>query len=495
MNPVRQLLRRFNAAFLGSYSTEKNLFKRVWNTAVLWSWLFSFLRLASVLVLLPLLTRLPASDFGFYYLLLSIVAVAPLIDLGFSASVERAVSYAMAGATHLQPEGPPVSKQSGSPNFALFWKLVQTARVFYRGLTLLLLVVLGGVGTYIVSQSAPATTYPGLAWTAWCVALLNAAFEVYASWWNVVLRGMNYVVAGTRILCLGYALKLILSTVLLILGFGVLSVFAAGLIASGVIRSLSRSKVLHAAPPAEAVRLPRREMIGLLRTLWPNSWRIGLQLISTYAMALALMLICNKKFELAGAGQYGFSLNIAAVIQAIASVWVMVKWPTINQMRSRNDVAGMQRLLWGRVWLETLTFISLAVLAIVITPFLLKIGGLQKEVLPPPWFLVLLLNAFLETQMIIWGTFLTTGNRVPTLWPIVWSNVLTVVLVIFLTEKTSIGLGAFAFAPLVTGVLFNYWYWPRMGPRDLGRTWLRYMFRPPHAGKTDSRSGRVPSIA
>jgi len=495
MNPFRQLLRQLNAAFLGSTSTEKNLFKRAWNTAVLWSWGFSFLRLASVLILLPLLTRLPAADFGFYYLLLSIVAITPLIDLGFSASVERGVSYAMAGATHLRPEGPPVGETSGNPNFALFWKLVRTARVFYRGLTLLLLVVLGGFGTYIVSQSAPATTHPGLAWTAWWVALLNAGFEVYASWWNVVLRGMNHVVTGTRILCLGYALKLILSAVLLIFGYGVLSVFAAGLISSAVIRSLSRSKVLRVAPPADTASLPRREMIGLLKTLWPNSWRIGLQLISTYAMALVLMLICKQKFQLAGAGQYGFSLNIAAVVQAIASVWVVVKWPMINQMRSRNDVTGIYRLLWGRIWLETLTFMLLAALAIVVTPLLLKIGGFQKEVLPSPWFLVLLVNAFLETQMIIWGTFLTTGNRVPTLWPIVGSNALTVLLVVLLLEKTSIGIGVLALAPLICGALFNYWYWPRMGPRDVGSTWLRYMFRPQHFSRAASRSGSVPSIA
>lgn len=495
MNPFRQLLRRFNAAFLGSTSTEKNLLKRAWKTAVLWSWGFSFLRLASVLVLLPLLTRLPASDFGFYYLLLSIVAVAPLIDLGFSGSVERGVSYAMAGATELRPTGLPIGETSGVPNFALFWKLVQTARVFYRMLTLLLLVLLGGVGTYIVSQSASATTHPELAWAAWGVALVNAAFEVYASWWNVVLRGMNHVVAGTRILCVGYALKLILSSVLLILNCGVLSVFAAGLVASAVIRSLSRSKVIRSAPPPEATHPPRQEVIALLRTLWPNSWRIGLQLISTYVMALLLMLICKKKFELAGAGQYGFSLNITAVIQAIASVWVTVKWPTILQMRSRNDVPAIRRLFWGRIWLETLTFISLAALAVVVTPFLLKTGGFQKEVLPWPWFLVLLVNAFLETQMIIWGTFLTTENRVPTLWPIVFTNAITVVLVTVLLETTSIQLGAFAIGPLIAGALFNYWYWPRVGPRDLGSTWLRYMFRPPHVNPPASPPGSVPSIA
>jgi hypothetical protein len=495
MNPFRQFLRSFNAAFLGSYSTEKNIFLRAWRTAVLWSWGFSFLRVASILILLPLLTRLPAADFGFYYLLLSIVAVTPLVDLGFAASVERAVSYAMAGASQLRAKGSPIGETSGAPNFGLFWKLVQTARLFYRMVTILLLVLLGTVGTYIVSQSAAATTNPQLAWIAWGIALLNAGFEVYASWWNVVLRGMNQVVTSTRIFCLGYALKLILSSVLLILGCGVLSIFAAGLVASAVIRSLSRSAVRRAAPAPPADALPRDELIGLFRTLWPNSWRIGLQLISTYVMALLLMLICKEKFELAGAGQYGFSLNIAAVIQAIASVWVTVKWPAIQQLRSRNDVAAIQRLFWGRIWLETLTFIGLAALAILVTPFLLKIGGLQKEVLPAPWFLVLLLNAFLETQMIIWGTLLTTENKVPTLWPIALSNALTVVLVMVLLEKTSIQLGAFALAPLIVGALFNYWYWPRRGPRNLGSTWMRYMFRPPHLGPNAARSGSVPSIA
>ena len=481
MNPFRKFLGWINSIVPAAPGDQRGIISRVWRTAVLWSWGFNALRLASVLVILPLLTRLPNSDFGFYYLLLSIVAVAPLIDFGFSGSVERSVSYAMGGAKQLSAQGlPPGDFADGKPNFALLWKLVHTARVFYRSLTLLLLVVLGGIGTYIVSGAAPETANPQLAWLAWGVALLNAGFEIYSSWWNVFLRGMNGVVAGSRILCLGYAVKLILSCALLLLGAGVLSIFAAGLVSSALIRSLSRRSARRILP-TDTFPLPNRaELIGMLRILWPNSWRVGLQLLSSYVTALIVMLICKAKFNLSGAGQYGFSLNIAALIQAMSSVWVTVKWPMIGQLRSRMDLAGIQRLFWSRVWLETLTFLLLAGAALVVTPFLLKIGGIAKDVLPPPWFAILLLNGFLETQMIIWGTFLTTENKVPTLWPIVLANLISLTLVWFLVEKTNIGLGAFAIAPLIAGSLFNYWFWPREGARNLGSSWFRYMFFPPH---------------
>jgi len=246
-------------------------------------------------------------------------------------------------------------------------------------------------------------------------------------------------------------------------------------------------------PPESSPGLERAELFGMLRMLWPNSWRVGLQLLSTYITALIVMLICKAKFGLGGAGQYGFSLNIAALIQAMASVWVAVKWPTIGQLRSRQDISGIRRLFWGRIWLETGTFIILGVAAVILTPILLKIGGINKEVLPPPWFMVLLFNSFLETQMIIWGTFLTTENKVPTLWPIVITNAVSLTLVWLLLEQTDLDFGAFALAPLIAGSLFNYWFWPRQGARNVRSTWFRYMFFPSHLRREPHRADSVAS--
>lgn len=480
MNPFRHLIQWADSVLGGA--GEKSILARAWQAGVVWSWVFTLLRLGSVLVILPLLSRLPDADFGFYFLLMSIVAVAPLIDMGFAFSVERGVGYAMAGATELRAEGLPTGQNTGAPNFGLFWKLVFTARVFYRVLTLLLLLVLGGVGTYIVSRSVWETANPTLAWAAWGVALVNCALEVYSSWWNVVLRGMNRVVIGLRILCLGYAIKLVLSCVLLLAGAGVVSIFAAGLVSSALIRTLSRRQVIRSSAPAPETRPSRAEIKSFLRILWPNSWRVGLQWISAYVAALMLMLICETRFGLAGVGEYGFSLNIATAIQAIALGWVTVKWPVIVQLRSRNELGQIRKLMWGRVWLETLTFLGLALAAIVVLPVFIDFGFFKKNVLPNPWFLVLLLNVFLEAQMAVWSTLLTTENRVPTLWPVAFTHLCTVLLVIVLLKGTALGIGALAVAPLLTGSVFNYWFWARQGPRMIGSTWLRFMIRRPDEG-------------
>src|ERR1043166_790155 len=79
---------------------------RLWSSAVVWSWGMNLLRLASGILLLPLLLRLlPTADLGFYYVLLSLQAIVPLLDFGIAVSVDRSVSYAMGGATQLTAHG------------------------------------------------------------------------------------------------------------------------------------------------------------------------------------------------------------------------------------------------------------------------------------------------------------------------------------------------------------------------------------------------------
>jgi hypothetical protein len=450
---------------------------RLWNSAVLWSWAFNGLRLGSAILLLPLLMRLPPPDFGFYYLLVSIIAIGPLIDFGFAAAIERNVSYAMGGAKELVAHGLYTEEiGTGTPNADLLWRLLDTTRTLYRILTLVLIVALGIAGSVVAAQAAHQTSDSRLAWLAWGLALLNAAFDVYSGWWVVFLRGMNRVLASSRIWAAGYALKLALSCALLLAGAGLPSVFAAGLISSFLIRCLARKSCLKSLPGKPVHQ--HSEVLSTLRTLWPNSWRLGTVLLTRYLVALANSLICFRFFGLVTNGNYGLSLQAATLIQAMATVWVAVKWPRIGQLRAQRNFDEMRRLLWPRIWLQIVTFIVLAVMAAILGPVLLEWKGSGKQLLPMVWFALLLVNVFLENQFIIWATFLTTENRVPTLKSMVTTDALTLAMVLPLVRIPSIGVGAFALGPLISGCLFNYWFWAGEGARNLQTTWFRYMFSP-----------------
>src|ERR1017187_8268509 len=111
----------------------KRSLKALLQTAVVWFWILNAFRLASGLILLPLVLRVfTKADLGMYYVLLSLTALTPLIDFGFGNTIARFVGYAMGGADSLQAYGVPTSSILKGPNYPLLWQLLRTTRALYR---------------------------------------------------------------------------------------------------------------------------------------------------------------------------------------------------------------------------------------------------------------------------------------------------------------------------------------------------------------------------
>jgi hypothetical protein len=94
------------------------------------------IRLASGLLLLPLLVRLlPTNDLGMYYVFLSVSALSNLVDFGFSHTIGRAIAYAYGGARELKAQGLAlIGPADAQPNLGLVWDLL--VRVLLRYLSI-----------------------------------------------------------------------------------------------------------------------------------------------------------------------------------------------------------------------------------------------------------------------------------------------------------------------------------------------------------------------
>lgn len=457
----------------------KQLVSRLTRSAVAWSWIMNGLRLTAGVVVLPLLaTKLAKPDFDMYFVFLSLAALVPILDLGFAVSVGRAVSYAMGGATELKAQGFVPQENVSGPNHVLLWKLLHTTRQLYRLLSLGTLALLGSFGTLMVAKAVSETTSPTLTWAAWGLTLAAVLWEIYSGWWNVFLRNMNQVLASTQQLALAQAVKITLSCILLLAGAGLLSVPIATLASSFLQRYLARRLVRRllgkVAPDVTA-----QEVKSMVATLWPNSWRIGLQFLSGYLAGHANTLICLPLLGLAAGGTYGFSLQLVFICSSMAQVWTLVKWPLIGQLRIKQDHAALRRLIWPRVWLQYLTYVALALGVVIVVPAVLEWKGSEKTLLPPLWLALLALHGFLEMNYVFWGTLISTENRTPFTWPIIISNLTSFLLVLTLLQTTRLGLGALVLSPLLVSSLYNHWKWPRDGARSIHTTWWRFTLRAP----------------
>jgi hypothetical protein len=455
----------------------KQLAARFWRSAVAWSWAFNGLRLLSGILLLPLLVAFPEKDLGFYYFLVSLSALAPLIDLGLVTALDRNVAYAAAGATEISTDKlPEIYDPSGTPNYLLLWRLLHTTRYIYGLLSVALLLVLGSWGTWVVYSRAPETSNPTYAWLAWAATLVCGIIEVYAGWWNVFLRGLNQVLLYSKLTFLSMVVRLILSYVLLSVGMGLLAVPAASLVSMALQRQLSRRFTLRLLgdPPRKAPDVHDRFV--LLKILWPGSWRIGVHLISVYLATHANGLLCVKYLGLAANAQYGLSVQVIGFISSIAQVWLYVKWPLVAQLRAKNDSEGIRRLVRPRFWLHHATFWGMAMILLPVLPGIINLLSPGKSLLPWPWLLLLAIQFFMESKLSMWATLILTGNRMPFVWAFLVSNSISLLLAFALVQFTSLGAGALVLAPLLCGAVYNYWKWPRQGARSLQSSWTAFMF-------------------
>jgi O-antigen/teichoic acid export membrane protein len=447
---------------------------RLMASAVVWSWGFNVLRLAAGVILLPLVLRIfTESELGMYYVLLSLSALGPVLDFGFSSTIARFVCYAASGAESLQAKGlAPVASQA-APNHALLWQLFFAARNLYRYLSLGVVVLTAAWGLYLVELRIDEVPSALVARLALAVTVIAAGLDIHSTWATVYLRGLNEVVAATRLCFLAAAARLVLAAILLVSGAGLLSLPLAGLCSSLLLLFLSRRACRR---HLDETRRPEKvDTSSVLQTLWPNSWRLGLQLMSGYLTVNANTAICLHVYGLPANAKYGLSVQLLNIIAGMANVWVFVKWPVIMQARAKEDYGSIRKLLSQRVWLQNLTFLAGAVPLVLIGPWVVRWLGTDKELLPAFWVGLLALTVFLDSNFSVWGTLFSTGNVIPSLWPVVITNVTSLGLSLAFIKFTSLGLGGLVLGPLIAGLAFNHWYWPLAGARSLHTSFWRFL--------------------
>jgi len=453
-----------------------SLASRINDSPVFWSWAFNFCRLAAGVLLLPLLLRkLSEPDLGMHYVFLGLASLVPILDNAFSFNIARFVGYALGGARELKAQGVSDPPQAAEPNYPLVWELLEASRALYLRIAAGVMAALGLAGWLIIRDRMGETSDPTLAWWAAGAALVAAGAEIYSSWWNAFLRGMNQVRDGARIATFGYLTKLVLACALLLAGFGLAAVPTAGIVGALLQRTLSRRRCLELLPSDQ--KPEGGVSIGdYLRLIWPNSWRVGLQLISGYLAFNAVSALCLHRLGLEVNAQLGLSWQVLMLIQGVSAVWTQVAWPKVAQHRARHEREAITRELAPRLRLQLATYLVLAGALLLVGQQLLDWIARGKKLLPSPWLAAMALNVFLEMHFSFWGSLLASENRVPSLWPTVWTNLLGVVAGFVLLTHWRPGIESLIVGPLVVGCLFNYWYWAIAGARNLGLSYPGFLF-------------------
>lgn len=434
---------------------------------ILWSYLGSFFRLTTNILLLPLiLSYLTDEDLGLWYVFATISQLVTLLDFGFAPALSRNISYVWCGAKVLSKENVACSV-SDDIDSIYFKKVLVACQYIYLLIAVVSGIILLTFGTYyIVSLDNNNNTV--IAWVIYSIGVfLNTLYSFYTSF----LRGIGAVAENNKAGVYSKIVQIFLSFMLLINGYGLLGVAISYLISGLVLRFFSRYYFYRYENIKQLLcNLDIEDKIGetikLLKVIWHNASRDGLVTLSNFLTTQANTLICSITLGLSSTGSYGLSIQLATVISSLSGIPFSTYHPAMQEKALKDDLRGSLYLYSTSMMLYILMFILLSICLVVMLPVL--------KYFKPDLEVDYLMLSILLIQMLIYqiyqhaASYISTFNMIPYTKSFVISSILSVFLSFMLAQFTQLGLWALVVTPLFVSLLYNAWKWPLVSLQKTG---------------------------
>lgn len=435
-----------------------------------WNYAATFLRIASSALLIPFILRMmPSEMVGIWTIFMTITAFAGLLDFGFNPSFTRNVTYIFSGVRTLKVKGfESVSTENQTVDYGLLKGIISAMRWFYLRMAIVLFLLLATLGTYYIYSLLQ--NYKGnhqevyLAWTVLCI--INT-YNLYTLYYDSLLQGKGLVKRSKQIVIIGQIVYLLIGTILIMNGNGLVAIVAAQASSVVIIRWLSYhsfftreiKQKFHTSRPR-----PKREVI---KAIYPNALKIGLTSIGGFMVQRSAIIIGSLYLSLTEIASYGITMQIVAIVSGLAGIYTATYQPKIAQLRvEQNNSAIKELYLKGQIVL-LLTYIAGGMGLLILGEWGIKLIGSQTQIMPRILIFVAIIITFLESNHSIAGMILLSKNEVPFFKAALLSGGTTILLLLLFFQFTNFGLWTMIAAPGFAQGVYQNWKWPIVVIKEL----------------------------
>ncbi|MDY0338196.1 MAG: O-unit flippase-like protein [Acholeplasmataceae bacterium] len=432
---------------------------------VLWSYLGVIFNLGANLILLPLILHyLSGPEIGLWYVFVSIGTIVTLLDLGFSPTISRNVAYSWGGAKSLSDNDLLVNNDSFiSPNKVLLLKVLVISKKIYLIITLFGLIglVLFGTPYIIIVSNGENIDNLGLTWVIYLFSLL---LSIYYSYYSSFLRGLGAIYEINLVLVISKTVVIVVSSLLLVFGFGILGVTVGFMCGVAVNRKLSnrifkiKTKNIFDIKNRK-VTFEKYELKKVFKSIWIKAWKDGLVTISTFMSTQVNTIIISLYLSLEVAGVYSLSLQLISIIISLSSVFYNAHQPKLQHLYVIRDFEMSKKIMGASLIIYTLLttvgVLTLLFLGIPILNFIRPSFSIDIS------YILLLAMYYYALQLhTLFASYISNTNSVVYYKAFIVSSIFGVIVTILLLEFTELGIWSLILGPMFVQMLYNNWKWP-----------------------------------
>jgi O-antigen/teichoic acid export membrane protein len=443
--------------------------KPIAGSDVFWGYIAAGFNLGAGIILLPLILHfLPAESVAMWIVFATLVSLTQLMELGFQPTIARYAAYIYAGSQQIEKIGLPIVFTAHQEiNSGLLDSLVENARFIYRFITLVAGLIMFVGGTIYINTLITQNQSRSECLTAWIVYASGYVFNFYYGYLNGLIQGRGDVTGVNKITIVSRITLIITSAITLFLGYGLLGLGFASLLASIVGRVLS-NKLFHKKYEQNFSSLNTQQINSkknLLASLWHNASRLGIVNIGAFLILKGNVLVASSVLGLSEASSYAITLTILSTLSGVSMVICQIQIPHMSALQVKKDRRKLA-IMYGEIQLISLSvYIVGLVLLSVVGPDLLQLLHSRATLLPGNLLLLYGLVMLLELNHSIAGSYIATTNRLPFVTAAIISGLVIAILSVFAARH--FGLLGIILTQGVVQAAFNNWKWPLVAAKDL----------------------------
>lgn len=440
---------------------------------VIWNYAATFLKIAASVLLLPIILRkLPTEMVGVWSVFMTITAFSNLLDFGFAPSFTRNVTYIFSGVKSLKKNGfELVNEKDNSIDYGLLKEIITAMRWIYLRIAVILFVILSTVGTFYIHTLLK--TYTGShqdVYCAWGILCLINTYNLYTLYYDALLQGKGLIKRSKQIIIAGNLIYLIIATVFINLGFGLIAIVSAQTASVIIIRTLSHKAFFSEEIKNNILSAKGKLSKDILKVMLPNSLKIGLTSLGTFIIQKSSIIIGSLYLSLKDIASYGITIQIIAVITSISVIYTTTYLPKIVQSRViQNNDAIKAIYLKGELFLLAIC-LSGGFTLLFLGERTLNLIGSQTPLIPVIMLVFAMIISFLEINHTHAVLVLLTKNEVPFFKASLLSAGLTIFLLVLFLKFSNMGIWAMVAAPGIAQGIYQNWKWPLVVNKELAVT-------------------------
>lgn len=436
---------------------------------VIWNFIATILKVAAGVLILPLVLHLlPAEDVGLWTIFVSIGALSYLLDFGFGDSFARNITYIFSGVKNLHKIGFETVIEKTEIDYSLLKGTIVAMRRFYSVISLFLLVLLATLGSYYIFTVLK--NYHGdkiqiyFAWGAYCIL---AIYQLYTLYYDALLRGRGMIKRSKQILVFANVAFIIVASIFLLFGFGLISLVMGQLISILTNRILSKKIFYDAEIKMNLNNVQPQSPSKIFNILLPNATKLGITSIGGFLITRSSIVIGSLYLSLQDIGSFGITKQVLELLAGVAIVWYNSYNPMISKYRVENNTLFIKEIFIRSLHVQLFVFIFGGLFLLLFGNQALLFMGSKTLFLSQKLLSIFLLLMIIESIFSSAGSMLLTKNIVPFFKASIFSGIGIVLLMIIFFQYTNLGVFSMLLSPLIVDCLYQAWKWPLEIKKDL----------------------------